>query len=138
MAGTLSPAGEPLHRLPPGEARPCTCVEPIRLIASSTPGQTLPKRGCSASTAPDTAAPMRKPPSAVSSIAVISAIFLMSTMVPGFTAPARICTSRSVPPARMRAAPGRGEGADRFVERGWRQVSDVCHVVSFPSSAGRR
>ena len=44
IAGTLSPAGEPLQRLPPAEARPCTCLEPIRLIASSTPGQTLPKR----------------------------------------------------------------------------------------------
>ena len=104
IAGTLSPAGEPLQRLPPAEARPWTWVEPIRLTASSTPGQTLPKRGCSASTAPDTAAPMRKPPSAVSSMAVISAIFLMSTIRPGFTAPERICTRRSVPPARMRAA----------------------------------
>ncbi len=52
MAGTLSAAGEPLQRLPPAEARPWTWVEPIRLTASSTPGQTLPKRGCSASTAP--------------------------------------------------------------------------------------
>src|SRR5712671_2800954 len=104
MAGTLSPAGEPLHRLPPAEARPWTWVEPIRLTASSTPGQTFPKRGCSASTAPGTAAPTRKPPSAVSSIVVISAIFLMSTIRPGRTAPERICTRRSVPPARMRAA----------------------------------
>src|ERR1700730_7793620 len=104
MAGTLSPAGEPLHRLPPAEARPWTWVEPIRLTASNTPGQTLPKRACSASTAPGTAAPMRKPPSAVSSMAVISVIFLMSTIRPGLTAPERICTSRSVPPARMRAA----------------------------------
>ena len=47
MAGTLSPAGEPLQRLPPADARPCTCLEPIRLMASSTPGQTLPKRGWS-------------------------------------------------------------------------------------------
>ena len=75
-----------------------------RLTASSTPGQILPKRGCSASTAPGTAAPMRKPPSAVSSMAVISAIFLMSTIRPGRTLPARICTRRSVPPARTRAA----------------------------------
>ena len=43
IAGTLSPAGEPLQRLPPADARPCTCLEPIRLTASSTPGQTLPK-----------------------------------------------------------------------------------------------
>ena len=47
IAGTLSPAGEPLQRLPPADARPCTCLEPIRLTASSTPGQTLPKLLCS-------------------------------------------------------------------------------------------
>jgi len=47
IAGTLSPAGEPLQRLPPAEARPCTCLEPIRFTPSSTPGQTLPKRLCS-------------------------------------------------------------------------------------------
>src|SRR5258708_4344556 len=64
MGGTLPPAGEPLQRLPPAEARPWTWVEPIRLTASSTPGQTLPKRGCSAKTAPGTAAPTRKTPSA--------------------------------------------------------------------------
>ena len=39
-AGTLSAAGEPLHRLPPMVARPWICVEPIRLAASTTPGQT--------------------------------------------------------------------------------------------------
>ena len=68
IAGTLSPAGEPLQRLPPADARPCTCLEPIRLIASSTPGQTLPKLLWSCSAMPETAAPMRKPPSAVCSI----------------------------------------------------------------------
>ena len=104
IAGTLSPAGEPLQRLPPADARPCTCLEPIRLTASSTPGQTLPKLLCSASAMPETAAPMRKPPSAVCSIAVISGIFLMSTITPGLSTPERICTRRSVPPARMRAA----------------------------------
>src|SRR6516225_5273309 len=104
IAGTLSPAGEPLQRLPPADARPSTCLYPIRFTASSTPGQTLPKRGCSESTAPETAAPRQKPPSAVSSIVVISAIFLISTINPGRTRPARICTRRSVPPARMRAA----------------------------------
>ena len=34
-----SPAGEALHRLPAMVARPWTCVEPIRLAASTTPGQ---------------------------------------------------------------------------------------------------
>jgi hypothetical protein len=46
------------------DARPCTCLEPLKLTASIRPGQTLPKRGCSANTAPETAAPIRKPPSA--------------------------------------------------------------------------
>ena len=133
IAGTLSPAGEPLQRLPPAEARPCTCLEPIRLTASSTPGQTLPKRGCSASTAPETAAPMRKPPSAVCSMPVISAIFLMSTIRPGCTPPARICTRRSVPPARMRAAlPAAANApiASSSVPGAKYRIS----VMSFPSS----
>src|SRR5277367_2917688 len=38
-AGTLSAAGEALQRLPASDARPCTWVEPIRLTASTTPGQ---------------------------------------------------------------------------------------------------
>ena len=130
IAGTLSPAGEPLQRLPPADARPCTCLEPIRLTASSTPGQTLPKRGCSASAMPETAAPMRKPPSAVSSIAVISAIFLMSTIRPGFTAPERICTRRSVPPARMRAAlPAAANAPIASSSVRGRQISDIRHGV---------
>ena len=61
-AGTLSAAGEPLHRLPPRVARPCTWVEPMRLAASITPGHTCLSRGCSFSSAPVTAAPMRQPP----------------------------------------------------------------------------
>ncbi len=40
LAGTLSAAGEALHRLPPAEARPWICFEPIRLMASTTPGAT--------------------------------------------------------------------------------------------------
>ena len=38
-AGTLSAAGDALQRLPASDARPCTWVEPIRLAASTTPGQ---------------------------------------------------------------------------------------------------
>src|SRR3989304_5381250 len=38
IAGTLSPAGEPLQRLPPAEARPRPCLETIRLIAPGRPG----------------------------------------------------------------------------------------------------
>ena len=43
-------------------ARPCTWVEPIRLAASTTPGHTDLSLACSLSSAPVTAAPMRKPP----------------------------------------------------------------------------
>jgi hypothetical protein len=56
-AGTLSAAGEPLHRLPPMVARPCICVEPIRLAASTMPATRL-ELGCSFSSAPVTAAPI--------------------------------------------------------------------------------
>ena len=104
-AGTLSAAGEALHRLPPADARPWICLEPIRLMASTTPGQAFFSAACSPISAPETAAPIRKTP-AFSSMVIISAIFLMSTtMVPGFTKPARIWTRRSVPPARIRPAP---------------------------------
>ncbi len=58
-AGTLSAAGEPLQRLPPSEQRPCTWVEPIRLAASTRPGQSLESAGCSLISAPVTAAPIR-------------------------------------------------------------------------------
>ncbi len=144
IAGTLSPAGEPLQRLPPADARPCTCLEPIRLTASSTPGQTLPKLLWSASAMPETAAPMRKPPSAVCSIAVISGIFLMSTITPGLSTPERICTRRSVPPARMRAAlPAAANApiASSSVRR--RQVSEFRHgfrnlPFCLPAPYGRR
>ena len=61
-AGTLSAAGEPLHRLPPMVARPWIWVEPIRLAASTTPGHTALSLACSLSSAPVTAAPTRKPP----------------------------------------------------------------------------
>ena len=37
-AGTLSPAGEPLHKFPPKEALPWICSDPINLKASITPG----------------------------------------------------------------------------------------------------
>ena len=83
-AGTLSAAGEALHRLPPAEARPWTWVEPIRLIASTTPGQVLRSFLCSPITAAGVAAPMRKPPP-FSVMATISGIFLTSTMAPGVT-----------------------------------------------------
>src|SRR5262249_31382471 len=38
-AGTLSAAGDALQRLPASDALPCTWVDPIRLAASTTPGQ---------------------------------------------------------------------------------------------------
>jgi len=36
-AGTLSAAGEALHRLPANEARPWICSEPIRSMPSTIP-----------------------------------------------------------------------------------------------------
>ena len=103
-AGTLSAAGEPLHRLPPMVARPWICVEPIRLAASTMPGHTDLSLGCSLSSAPVTAAPMRKPP-ASSLIWRSSAMPLMSTTRTGSTRSVLICTNRSVPPANTRASP---------------------------------
>src|SRR5581483_3065853 len=103
-AGTLSAAGEPLHRLPPIVARPWICVEPIRLAASTTPGQTDLSFGCSLSSAPVTAAPIRNPP-ASSLTCRVSGIPLMSTSSTGSTRSVFICTSRSVPPASTRASP---------------------------------
>ncbi len=61
-AGTLSAAGEPLHRLPPIEARPRTWIEPISLTPSTTPGQALFSAAWLMISMPGTAAPMRKPP----------------------------------------------------------------------------
>src|ERR1700726_231643 len=51
-AGTLSAAGDALQRLPASDARPCTCVEPIRLAASTTPGQARLRASHSPITAP--------------------------------------------------------------------------------------
>ena len=61
-AGTLSAAGEALHILPVMVARPWIWVEPIRLAASTTPGQSFFRALCSPSSVAGTAAPMRKPP----------------------------------------------------------------------------
>ena len=103
-AGTLSAAGEPLQRLPPSVARPWIWVEPIRFAASITPGHTFLSRGCSLSSAPVTAAPIRQPP--LSSVMLrVSAILLMSTIKSGSTTSARIWTRRSVPPASTRVSP---------------------------------
>ena len=57
-AGTLSPAGEPLHRFPPREALPCICSDPISLNASKTPGQSLANFGFLLRFAPETEAPI--------------------------------------------------------------------------------
>ena len=58
-AGTLSAAGEALQRLPTKEARPWICVEPISSTASTTPGQSPDRLGCSPASAPETAEPIR-------------------------------------------------------------------------------
>ena len=81
-AGTLSPAGEALQRLPPNEALPCICSEPINLKASRTPGQLLPKSSSSSKTAPATAAPIVYDPLSLL-ISFNSFIFLISIIVSG-------------------------------------------------------
>ena len=114
--GTESAAGEPLHRLPPIEARPRTWIEPISLTPSSTPGQALHSAACSMISMPGTAAPMRKPPFSCA-ICRTSGIFLMSTMSDGSIRSVSICTMTSVPPARIRAVPWRaGQQRDRRLQ----------------------
>src|SRR5438128_9661353 len=76
----------------------------MRLAASITPGHTCLSRGCSRSSAPVTAAPIRQPPFS-SVMARVSAIFLMSTIRSGSTTSERIWTRRSVPPASTRVSP---------------------------------
>ena len=103
-AGTLSAAGEALHMLPTMVARPWIWVEPISSTASTTPGHIFLTSGCSPSSAPLTAAPMRKPPCSAL-ISCTSGMPLMSTTSSGSIRPARSCTRRSVPPASTRASP---------------------------------
>ena len=103
-AGTLSAAGDALQRLPASVARPCTCVDPMRRAASTTPGQTVLSWGCSAITAHGVAAPITKPsPSARTPIS--PGILLTSTITSGFVRPVRSCTNRSVPPESTLPAP---------------------------------
>ncbi len=87
-AGTLSAAGEALQRLPASEARPCTCVEPIRFAASTTPGQAFTSGSHSPIAAPGVAAPITKPPS-TSRMPINPGIFLVSMIRSGFTRPDR-------------------------------------------------
>ena len=61
IAGTLSAAGDALHRLPTSVARPCIWSEPIKLAASTNPGQAALSPLCCPIIEPDTAAPMTKP-----------------------------------------------------------------------------
>ena len=58
-AGTLSAAGEALHRFPPSVARPRTWIEPISLALSTIPGHAALKASCSMISIPVTAAPRR-------------------------------------------------------------------------------
>ena len=103
-AGTLSAAGEPLQRLPASVARDWIWVEPMRLRASVTPGQSLLTPSCAPSSAPDTAAPIRQPPSSAM-MSRTPGIRLMSTTRSGFTVLDRSWTRRSVPPASTRTSP---------------------------------
>ena len=122
--GTVaSPPGPATRKRRPRRSGPARCRRPARrcrgcrpgwrgpgsgwsrsAAASTTPGQTCLRRGCSRSSAPVTAAPIRQPP--CSSVTVrVSRIFLMSTISSGSTTSARICTRRSVPPASTLASP---------------------------------
>ena len=105
IAGTLSAAGEALHRLPTSEARPWICCEPIRSTPSTIPGQAREKASCSLSMTPGVAPPITKL-SPVSRMPIRSGILLMSTITSGRIRPDRICTNRSVPPANGFAKPG--------------------------------
>ena len=110
MAGTLSAAGEALHRLPAKVARPCTWVEPIRSIPSTIPGHTLLRLACSVISAPGTAAPMVKPAS-LSVMFWHSAMRLISTSRSGSIMSACRRTNKSVPPAKRRASPSQASNA---------------------------
>ena len=87
-AGTLSAAGDALQRLPASDARPWIWVEPIRLAASTTPGQACRRASHSPITAPEVAAPMTKPPSR-SRMPEMPGIFLVSTIRSGLARPDR-------------------------------------------------
>ena len=103
-AGTLSAAGEALHRLPAMVARLRTCTEPMRLAASTTPGHAAASALFASSAVQAVAAPMAKPPSASERTPLRAPIRFTSIIAAGATLPARICTSRSVPPESTRAA----------------------------------
>jgi hypothetical protein len=96
-AGTLSAAGDALHKLPASEQRPWTCVEPIRSEPSTMPGQACSSPAWPDSMTPGVAAPMTKKPSS-SRMPIMPGIRLVSTISSGFSRPLRSCTSRSVPP----------------------------------------
>jgi hypothetical protein len=76
-AGTLSPAGEPLHKLPPKDALPWICSEPIRRKASSTPGHKSANFLFLFKLAPETADPTLNSLSETSFIEFSSTIFLL-------------------------------------------------------------
>jgi len=103
-AGTLSAAGDALHRLPPRLARPWICVEPISVAASTTPGQARANSMCSPITAQGVAAPITNPPDSTR-IPVSSAMRFRSTIRSGTNAAGAHLHSRSVPPASAIALP---------------------------------
>ena len=100
-AGTVSAAGDPLQRLPPSDARPWICIEPISSAASTTPGNIARSSECWEISQQLTAAPIRTS-SRSTSMRASSGINLTSTM--RWAAGGRwwSWTRRSVPPARIR------------------------------------
>ena len=83
-------------------ARLRTCTEPIRLAASTTPGQAATSALWSLSAVHGVAAPMAKPPPSAR-MPIIPAMRLISTMALGAMRLERSWTIRSVPPASTRA-----------------------------------
>jgi len=123
--GTLSPAGEPLHRLPPPRPAP-DLVEPIRLRL-----QARRARPCRSAVFGQ----LRTRHGGADAETTLGGFldcthlgdFLDVDDQAGRTAPERICTRRSVPPAMMRAALRRRQSADRFLQRTRAQILDIRH-----------
>src|SRR5579875_2093483 len=103
-AGTLSAAGEALHKLPASEARPWTCCEPIRSAPSTIPGQACSSAALPLSMTPGVAAPITNL-SVSSRTPIRPGMRFKSTIVSGRIRPERNCTKRSVPPDSGLAKP---------------------------------
>ena len=128
--GTLSAAGEALHRLPASDARPWIWVEPIRFAPSTMPGQACRRRACSPITAPEVAAPMTKTPSCFADAE--NARDLLGVDDVRRLHPAGAQLDQQVGPAGqdLRAAGGSGEDANGVLDGRWGRITERRHGVS--------